>query len=89
LIDESKRVWTTKRRKYADTTPWMLDELLRVSADLPPDWDESGLDANCVMIADFARELHAQGILPRILTPAELFPLQASSDRPKLAAAES
>ncbi|MFA1627601.1 nitrate ABC transporter substrate-binding protein [Rhizobium mongolense] len=89
LIDESKRVWTTKRRKYADTTPWMLEELLRVSADLPADWDESGLGANRAMIADFARELHAQGILPRALTPAELFPLQTSSDRPQLAAAES
>ncbi|PKA44547.1 nitrate ABC transporter substrate-binding protein (plasmid) [Rhizobium sullae] len=89
LIDESRRVWTVRRRKYADTTPWIFDELLKVSADLPPDWDESGLDANRAMISDFARELHEQGILPRALTPAELFPLQASSDRPQLAAAGS
>jgi 4,5-dihydroxyphthalate decarboxylase len=89
LIDESQRVWMAKRRKYADTTPWMFDEILKVSADLPPNWGESGLDANRIMIADFARELYEQGILPRLLTPAELFPFHARSDRPQLAATRS
>ena len=89
LIDESQRVWTAKRRKYADTTPWMFDEILKVSADLPPNWGESGFDANRAMIADFARELHEQGILQRALTPAELFPHHATPDRPQLAAAIS
>lgn len=76
LIDESQRVWTAKRRKYAETTPWMFDELLKVASDLPANWSESGLDANRRMIVDFSQELHAQGILPRVLTPEELFPLQ-------------
>lgn len=74
LIDESQRVWTAKRRKYAETTPWMFDEILKVSADLPANWNDSGLAANRVMIEGFARELHVQGILPRRLTPEELFP---------------
>lgn len=79
LVDESQRVWLAKRRKYADTTPWIIDELGRVSRDLPADWNRSGLAANETMIADFAAELHAQGILPRLLSPSELFPL---GDRP-------
>ena len=86
LIDESQRVWTAKRRKYAETTPWMFDEVLRVSKDLPATWCDSGFDANRVMIAGFASELHAQGILPRTLSPEELFPLYANSYRPQRAA---
>lgn len=80
LIDASQRMWLDKREKYADTTPWMIDELRRCAADLPPDWSASGFKKNEVMIVDFANELHAQGILPRLLTPAELFPLHAAGN---------
>ncbi|MBW9069857.1 ABC transporter substrate-binding protein [Agrobacterium pusense] len=80
LIDASQKMWLEKREKYADTTPWMIDELRRCAADLPPDWNVSGFKANEVMIADFANELHAQGILPRLLAPAELFPLHAAGN---------
>lgn len=74
MIDESRRIWTDKRRKYADTSPWMLDELLRAARDLPGNVDDSGLGANRRMIDDFGRELHAQGILDRALTADDLFP---------------
>ena len=80
LIDASQRMWLEKREKYADTTPWMIDELRRCAADLPQAWNVSGFKENEVMIADFANELHAQGILPRLLTPAELFPLYAAGN---------
>ncbi|GGB06994.1 hypothetical protein GCM10011491_38910 [Brucella endophytica] len=76
LIDESQRVWTAKRRKYSDTTPWIIDELLKVARDMPDNWNESGLPANEKMIDDFAEELHVQGILPRKLSIRELFPFQ-------------
>ena len=78
MIDESQSVWLEKRQKYADTTPWMFDELRRCAADLPPDWNVSGMEANRNMIADFATELHVQGILPRLLSPADLFPRHAA-----------
>jgi 4,5-dihydroxyphthalate decarboxylase len=81
LIDESQRIWTAKRRKYAETTPWMFDEILKVSADLPANWSESGFEANRVMIEDFARELHVQGILAQALTAEDLFPAYKNSDR--------
>jgi 4,5-dihydroxyphthalate decarboxylase len=79
LIDASQKMWLEKREKYADTTPWMIDELRRCAADLPPTWTVSGLAENEKMISDFATELHEQKILPRLLTPAELFPWHAGS----------
>jgi 4,5-dihydroxyphthalate decarboxylase len=78
LIDASQRMWLQKREKYADTTPWMIDELRRCATDLPPSWNNSGLEANGKMIGDFATELYEQKILPRLLTPAELFPWHAN-----------
>ncbi|WP_075654300.1 nitrate ABC transporter substrate-binding protein [Pseudochrobactrum sp. B5] len=78
LLDESQRVWTAKRRKYAETTPWMLDELLKCAQDLPENWNVSGIAANEAMINDFAEELHLQGILQRKLSVEELFPFYAN-----------
>lgn len=75
LIDESQRLWLSKRRKYAETTPFVFDELLKSAAELPEGWDRSGFRTNRKMIADFAGELHIQGILPRLMTPEELFPI--------------
>lgn len=74
LLDESQRVWLEKRRKYADTTPWIVEELGRVGRDLPPDWNASGLEANRVMIADFLAEIRRQGLADTVLTPDALFP---------------
>lgn len=78
LLDESQRMWTAKRRKYAETTPWMIDELLKCAQDLPEDWNASGIAANEAMINDFAQELHLQGILHRKLSVEELFPFYAN-----------
>jgi len=77
LIDASQRMWLEKREKYADTTPWMIDELRRCAADLPPTWNNNGFGPNEKMIGDFAAELYEQKILPRALTPADLFPWHA------------
>ena len=73
LIDESQRLWLSKRRKYADTSPFMMDELLKSAAELPAGWEASGFAVNRKMIADFASELHVQGILPQLMTPEDLF----------------
>lgn len=73
LVDESQKMWTEKRRKYAETTPWMFDEVLKTSRDLPEGWDASGFAANRKMIGDFAKELHVQGIMKREMMPEELF----------------
>jgi len=75
LIDESTRIWMAKRLKYAETTPWMIDEFARCARDLPAGWDRNGFAANEAMIDDFAAELFAQRLTARRLSPRELFPL--------------
>lgn len=74
LLDESAKVWLQKRRKYADTSPWLLDELQRSSKVLPEDWNSNGYERNKKMIDDFCTELHAQQITTQCLTAQELFP---------------
>jgi 4,5-dihydroxyphthalate decarboxylase len=78
LVDESQRVWTAKRRKYAETSPWIIEELLEAAHALPPAWNDSGMEVNRRMIEDFAGELHVQGILSRRVSAEELFPFAAS-----------
>lgn len=73
LIDESRRMWTAKRRRYADTTPFMLDEMLYTATALSPTWDDSGLEANRPMIADFLAQMHEQAILPKRLSVEDVF----------------
>lgn len=73
-LDEAARVWLAKREKYADTTPWIIDELARCARDLPADWQANGYAANSGMIDAFAEELFAQRITARRLSAAELFP---------------
>ncbi|TGQ46927.1 nitrate ABC transporter substrate-binding protein [Mesorhizobium sp. M00.F.Ca.ET.216.01.1.1] len=79
LIDESQRVWTAKRRKYAETSPWIIEELLHAGRDLPPTWNDSGLAANRRMIDDFVVELHIQGIVAERMSAEALFPFEAKS----------
>lgn len=74
LIDESQRVWTAKRRKYAETSPWILEELIHAGRDLPSSWNDSGLAANRRMIEDFVAELQKQGILAEPISADALFP---------------
>lgn len=74
LISESARLWQVKREKYADTTPWIVDEIQRCAQDLPNGWDTQGLSANKKMILSFCEELFKQGITPRQLVIDDLFP---------------
>ncbi|MCQ5472425.1 4,5-dihydroxyphthalate decarboxylase [Pantoea sp. AN62] len=75
VIDRSYALWMQKREKYADTTPWLLDDLRRTAQELPASWNENGFAANRKMIADFGRELFQQGLTHRLLTPEAIFPL--------------
>ena len=46
IIDRSYELWMDKRAKYADTTPWLLDDLRRTVVDLPANWNANGFAAN-------------------------------------------
>lgn len=74
LLDESSRMWLEKRQKYADTTPWIIDELQQTARDLPASWNRNGYRENEQMITDFGRELHAQKITRKCLSAQDLFP---------------
>jgi 4,5-dihydroxyphthalate decarboxylase len=79
LVDESQRVWTAKRRKFAETSPWIIEELLHAARDLPPSWNDSGVAANRRMIEDFVRELHEQGIVAEPVSVEALFPFETET----------
>lgn len=74
LIGESYRVWMERRLRYADTTPWLIDEVRQVAQTLPAGWDANGYRANETMVTAFCAELQAQGLTATQLTPALLFP---------------
>lgn len=80
LIARSAKVWNQKREKYADTTPWLLDDLRRTTQDLPASWNDNGFAVNRKMIADFANELYQQGLTNMCLTPEALFPAAAHGE---------
>ncbi|MBZ9798381.1 nitrate ABC transporter substrate-binding protein [Mesorhizobium sp. ES1-4] len=88
LIDESQCVWTAKRRKYAETSPWIIEELLHAGRDLPPSWNDSGLTANRRMIEDFVIELQEQGILTEPISTEALFPFEDKLRRAARSAGE-
>lgn len=72
-IEESARAWASKRLKYAETTPWLIDDIVRTHRDLPADWNVNGFAANEKMIDDFAGELFEQGIVDQRLNAEALF----------------
>lgn len=80
LIDRSAQLWLKKREKYADTTPWLLDDLRRTAQELPASWNENGFEVNKKMIADFARELYQQGLTTTNLTPEAIFPAASKGE---------
>ncbi|KAA8670887.1 MULTISPECIES: nitrate ABC transporter substrate-binding protein [Pantoea] len=80
VIDRAYQLWMRKREKYADTTPWLLDDLRRTAQELPADWNQNGFTANKRMIADFARELFQQGLTTTLLSPEEIFPAAARGE---------
>ncbi|MGQ4511707.1 hypothetical protein [Streptomyces sp. DW26H14] len=73
-LEGAKRHWTARRRLLADTTPWLLDELLDATARFGADWMPYGTAANARMTEAFCTELVAQGIAPGPVAPDTVFP---------------
>ncbi|MDR1827537.1 MAG: nitrate ABC transporter substrate-binding protein [Methylobacteriaceae bacterium] len=74
LIAAAQAMWLEKRRKYADTTPWIIDDLGVSGRELAPAWDAYGLEPNRVMITDFLNQMYTQQIIGRPATPEDVFP---------------
>jgi 4,5-dihydroxyphthalate decarboxylase len=70
---ESKRLWQSRRRHLADTTPWLLGELVEVAHLFGDDWPPYGLEPNLKMLTDFTQDQYAQGLVKAPVDPAEAF----------------
>lgn len=74
LLDASFIIWQKKREKYAETTPWIIDDIRLTANTLSSDWNASGFEANRKMIAAFAKEQFDQKLNAKLLTPEQIFP---------------
>ncbi|GAB3624564.1 hypothetical protein GCM10027418_26490 [Mariniluteicoccus endophyticus] len=72
-LDDSWVIWDGKRKRYADTTPWLFPAL-RQGAVLG-DWNAQGLEANRAMFTDFGHQLVDQGIASSVPELDDLFPI--------------
>ena len=62
LLEESKQLWHQRRRAYADTTPWILEEFSHTDHVIGGDWMPYGVDENAAMVEAFCAELSEQDI---------------------------
>jgi 4,5-dihydroxyphthalate decarboxylase len=60
VLRKSQQVWLAKRRKYFESTPWLIASLIEMARALPEDWDPVGLEANRAMLNEFARQQFLQ-----------------------------
>jgi 4,5-dihydroxyphthalate decarboxylase len=72
-FEESKNRWREDRRKFADTTPWVLMELEETAALLGEDWQPYGVEPNRAMLEAFCNEQLAQGLVTEPLNPDTAF----------------
>lgn len=73
-LDRSRLMWREKRRRYAESTPWILQDLIDEGTKLAPDYDAWGLEANRRMIDDFCREAYEQNLTEHLNDADKLFP---------------
>ena len=73
LIEQSQSVWTAKRLRYADTTPWIMDNIMETARVLSSSWNDNGSAANKKMTDDLIEEQNAQGLVSRRITSEDVF----------------
>lgn len=73
-LDASRKLWREKRCRYAETTPWILQDLIDEGQRLAPDYDAWDLESNRTMIDDFGREAYEQHLTEHRNTADILFP---------------
>lgn len=76
LLRASQNLWLAKRRKYFETTPWLIADLIDMAKSLPEDWDPVGLEPNRRMLDEFARQQYLQKLIPVQRDADFLFPVK-------------
>lgn len=69
----SKRLWVERRRHLADTTPWLLQDLVDTAHEFGDDWQPYGLEPNLKMLTDFCQDQHAQKLVAAPVDPKDAF----------------
>jgi hypothetical protein len=59
--------------RIARTTPWLLADVEDATALIGEDWSPDGVEPNRKMTQMLCDELHAQGLLARPVSEAEVF----------------
>ncbi|MCI5851099.1 MAG: nitrate ABC transporter substrate-binding protein [Sutterellaceae bacterium] len=76
LLRASQDLWLAKRRKYFETTPWLIASLEDMAQSLPADWDPYGLEPNRKMLDEFARQQYVQKLTSVQRDADFLFPVK-------------
>ncbi|MCC7372433.1 MAG: hypothetical protein IT306_28730 [Chloroflexi bacterium] len=69
----SKRLWTEHRRKYAETSPWLLADLVEAAVVMGDDWMPYGLGPNLKMLTDFTQDQYRQRLVTAPVDPKAAF----------------
>jgi 4,5-dihydroxyphthalate decarboxylase len=69
----SKRLWVERRRHLADTTPWLLQDLVDTALTFGDDWQPYGLEPNLKMLTDFCQDQYAQKLVSAPVDPVAAF----------------
>lgn len=73
-FEAAKRISAGRRGKLLDVLPWQNQEYERTRAVFGSDWQPYGWSADRAMVAEFQRQLIAQGLLAGPVPEADLFP---------------
>lgn len=68
-------IWWIKARKFAETSPWAMDEIETMIREFPQDTPPfgTGQEAHKRMLATICNEQFVQGLIPRAAQPEDLF----------------
>jgi 4,5-dihydroxyphthalate decarboxylase len=69
----SKRLWIERRRQLADTTPWLLQDLVDTAQSFGDDWQPYGLAPNLKMLTDFCQDQYGQRLVAAPVDPKDAF----------------
>jgi 4,5-dihydroxyphthalate decarboxylase len=72
-LEKSQHAWTAERLYEGDTSPWLLADLEETMSLMGAGWQHYGEKENAAMLTYFCGEMHAQGLIQRLVRPEELF----------------
>ena len=72
-LDQSKALWQERRKRFAESTPWMLADIEAAMNLMGEDWMPNGVEPNRKMIQAFCEEQYAQKLIDQPLDPTTVF----------------